>query len=330
MSSNHTATLRSAARTHTDAWIGLSYVLIGLMALLPRALDLGAYLNIDEAMFWLRRSGTFLNAVRAGNFAATAISTHPGVTTMWLGGAGLLLRDALSDSGLVAQTSFASALAIVRLPLALAHTAGVLLGYGLLRRLLPAATAVLAAALWALDPFVVGYSRMLQPVWVFRHLSLGAYAHHELLGRFGGAAVVHVPVTIELNRHLMWNGGIRPYLGLGYGANFVKGYRFPDTPGDVLVSLGLGSCIGLALVDKRAGVAGLAHIVLPACAGAVDPGTMHKFADHAVPALVDGIGLPACAIGWLLTIAPARSGWNDRSPFQVTVWPTLTFRQRGV
>jgi chemotaxis protein CheD len=62
-----------------------------------------------------------------------------------------------------------------------------------------------------------------------------------------------------------------------------------DTPGDVLVSLGLGSCIGLALVDKRAGVAGLAHIVLPETAGAPKPGAMNKFADHAVPALVEGM-----------------------------------------
>ncbi len=62
-----------------------------------------------------------------------------------------------------------------------------------------------------------------------------------------------------------------------------------DTPGDVLVSLGLGSCIGLALVDKRAGVAGLAHIVLPATSGTPKPEAMNKFADHAVPALVDGM-----------------------------------------
>ena len=62
-----------------------------------------------------------------------------------------------------------------------------------------------------------------------------------------------------------------------------------STPGDVLVSLGLGSCIGLALVDKRAGVAGLAHIVLPATTGAPTPEAMNKFADHAVPALVDGM-----------------------------------------
>ena len=62
-----------------------------------------------------------------------------------------------------------------------------------------------------------------------------------------------------------------------------------DTPGDVLVSLGLGSCIGLALVDKRAGVAGLAHIVLPESGGAERAASLHKFADHAVPALIDGM-----------------------------------------
>ena len=62
-----------------------------------------------------------------------------------------------------------------------------------------------------------------------------------------------------------------------------------STPGDVLVSLGLGSCIGLALVDKRAGVAGLAHIVLPATTGTPKPEAMNKFADHAVPALVDAM-----------------------------------------
>jgi len=62
-----------------------------------------------------------------------------------------------------------------------------------------------------------------------------------------------------------------------------------NTPGEVLVSLGLGSCIGLALVDRRAGAAALAHIVLPESPGRLDTETAHKFADHAVPALLDGL-----------------------------------------
>jgi chemotaxis protein CheD len=57
-----------------------------------------------------------------------------------------------------------------------------------------------------------------------------------------------------------------------------------SNPGDVLMSIGLGSCIGLALVDQRRGIAGLAHIMLPeAIAGG---GPVGKFADLAVPELV--------------------------------------------
>ncbi len=55
--------------------------------------------------------------------------------------------------------------------------------------------------------------------------------------------------------------------------------------GERLVSLGLGSCIGLTLLDRRAGVAGLAHIVLPAREGHAEV-NLFKFADHAVPELI--------------------------------------------
>jgi chemotaxis protein CheD len=58
-----------------------------------------------------------------------------------------------------------------------------------------------------------------------------------------------------------------------------------SVPGDVLVSLGLGSCIGLALLDRKMGVAGLAHIVLPQSPGHVGANS-RKFADFAVPELV--------------------------------------------
>jgi chemotaxis protein CheD len=59
-------------------------------------------------------------------------------------------------------------------------------------------------------------------------------------------------------------------------------------PGTVLVSIGLGSCIGLALVDSAAGVAGLAHIMLPGPgeAGGRPPAT---FADTGVPALLEAV-----------------------------------------
>ena len=56
-------------------------------------------------------------------------------------------------------------------------------------------------------------------------------------------------------------------------------------PGHVLVSLGLGSCIGLALLDRRLGKAGLAHVVLPQSQGHGAENPL-KFADHAVPELI--------------------------------------------
>jgi chemotaxis protein CheD len=56
-------------------------------------------------------------------------------------------------------------------------------------------------------------------------------------------------------------------------------------PGRVLVSLGLGSCIGLGLIDRRIGVAGLAHIVLPQSQGHVNENP-RKFADLALPELL--------------------------------------------
>jgi chemotaxis protein CheD len=57
-------------------------------------------------------------------------------------------------------------------------------------------------------------------------------------------------------------------------------------PGHVLVSLGLGSCIGLALVDRRMGIAGLAHIVLPQSEGHTASENPRKFADLAVPEML--------------------------------------------
>jgi chemotaxis protein CheD len=60
--------------------------------------------------------------------------------------------------------------------------------------------------------------------------------------------------------------------------------------GTVLTCIGLGSCIGLTLLDRRGGVAGLAHVMLPEApasgAAAVQAG---KFADLAVPLLIESV-----------------------------------------
>ena len=58
------------------------------------------------------------------------------------------------------------------------------------------------------------------------------------------------------------------------------------SPTEVLASIGLGSCIGLALVARTRSLAGLAHVMLPAAnTTPVEP--VAKFADTAVPALLE-------------------------------------------
>lgn len=146
---------------------------------------LGQFINADESNYWLQRSELFLQALRSGDYAATAITTHPGVTTMWLGGAGLIFQRAVFARGLIDNESFSTILALIRTPLELVHVVAILVGYALLRRLLPARTAALAGLLWAVDPFMIGYSRLLHVdalLATFATLSLLAacdYWHHE-------------------------------------------------------------------------------------------------------------------------------------------------------
>jgi chemotaxis protein CheD len=60
--------------------------------------------------------------------------------------------------------------------------------------------------------------------------------------------------------------------------------RASATPEDELVSMGLGSCVGVALVDRERAIAGLAHVMLPAANAAYSAPA--KFADRAVPTLL--------------------------------------------
>ncbi len=66
-------------------------------------------------------------------------------------------------------------------------------------------------------------------------------------------------------------------------------------PSEVLVSLALGSCVGVAMVDRRRTLAGLAHVMLPESPNAAHPpggaggagSEAGRFADTAVPELLE-------------------------------------------
>jgi chemotaxis protein CheD len=56
---------------------------------------------------------------------------------------------------------------------------------------------------------------------------------------------------------------------------------------DVLVTLGLGSCVAILLHDEDARVGGLAHVLLPEPALSRDRANLSKFASTAVPVLME-------------------------------------------
>jgi 4-amino-4-deoxy-L-arabinose transferase-like glycosyltransferase len=138
-----------------------AYVAVILAALLPRVVGLGQFVTIDEVNSWMVRSAYFLRGISTGDLSATAQSAHPGVTTMWLGALGLLLHAALAARSLIDPADFTTRLALMQLMPALVNSAAVVAGFWLLRRLLAPRVALLSALLWALDPFVIGYSRVL-------------------------------------------------------------------------------------------------------------------------------------------------------------------------
>lgn len=60
---------------------------------------------------------------------------------------------------------------------------------------------------------------------------------------------------------------------------------------DVLTTIGLGSCVGLVLLDGSRATAGLAHVVYPRSPRGAHPvGQAAKYADTVVPALIGAMG----------------------------------------
>ena len=140
-------------------WLGV--LLLGGVALVPRALGLNDFYTVDEAYHWPARTRAFAEAVLAHDWARTNQTGHPGVTTMWLGSLGYWLAGWMQIAPPGRTGDGTLYLALLRLPLAIANGLAVLGGYALLRRLLAPATAMLAALLWATAPFLVAHSRVL-------------------------------------------------------------------------------------------------------------------------------------------------------------------------
>ena len=160
----------------------LILVLLAISAV-PRLADLGAFTSLDEP-FWLRQGANFYYALGQRQFENTIYEYHPAVTTMWIVAAGMslyfpeyralgegYLKPGKFDLFLPAHGKDPLQLLIVSRALQVGVILILLVGiYVLLRRLLDAPGAFLAAGMISLSPFFLGHSRLLN--------------HEALLGLF--------------------------------------------------------------------------------------------------------------------------------------------------
>ena len=65
-------------------------------------------------------------------------------------------------------------------------------------------------------------------------------------------------------------------------------------PPGTIITIGLGSCVGIALYDSTKKIAGLSHIMLPDSTQFKNNNTPMKFADTAIPMLIDKLIEAGC------------------------------------
>lgn len=139
----------------------LVMALLFILAALPRLTTLGLFLTADEKN-WMGRSHAFVQAFVRGNFNDMLQTTHPGVTTLWVSGLAIAAKTALHH----VPFSYDHLILFVRpaqFPIALLNALAIPAMYYLLIRLMPQrrAVVILATLLIALDPFFIGYSRVI-------------------------------------------------------------------------------------------------------------------------------------------------------------------------
>jgi hypothetical protein len=165
-----------------------------ILGFLLRICPIGRYVTPDEPA-WVYRAIRFVDAVAARDWTAVPSTGHPGVTTMWLGAAGVAVQRWLAPSASAAHLGWIRRLAWLapengeafrhlafflpggRVAVALVTALGLAVLYPLLVRLFDRRVALLGVGLLAFDPFLVGHSGLLHTdalLAVFSPLALTA------------------------------------------------------------------------------------------------------------------------------------------------------------
>lgn len=130
-----------------------------VLALVPRLVGVGTFLTADEKN-WMGRGVEFVRALKDFRFNDTLQTTHPGIPTLWIAGLTATAVSAVTDR----QFSFDEIRRFTtpaQVVFALVNSALIALTFFALRGLVPERLALLAAAVMALDPFLVAHGRLI-------------------------------------------------------------------------------------------------------------------------------------------------------------------------
>lgn len=125
----------------------------------PRLIGLGTFLTADEKT-WIVRSYEFIRAFKDLRFNDMLQTTHPGVTTLWMSGIAITTKMFIGHSPFTTN-ALIYFIKSAQFPIVLINSLAVVLLYVLMKKMAGRAVACIAALFIALDPFIIGYSRVI-------------------------------------------------------------------------------------------------------------------------------------------------------------------------
>ena len=129
-------------------------ILVAAIAFMPRIIGLDHQIRPDE-MIWLSRSRDFVMSLLNFDFSQSVISSHPGVTIMWLASLGMGIKEIIIPGDSLFNYLFAA-----RLPIAITISFTIFILFFFVKRIFNVQTAILFLIIVSFDPFLLGYSKI--------------------------------------------------------------------------------------------------------------------------------------------------------------------------
>ncbi len=136
----------------------LEAIVVFAVALLPRLIGIGLFLTADEKV-WVARSYEFVKALRELRINDTLQTTHPGITTLWVAGVTTVLATRFFHTPFT-MGDLHRFVTAAQLPMAVGNALLVTVIFLAARRIFGRRSAWLGALLVSLDPFLIGYSKV--------------------------------------------------------------------------------------------------------------------------------------------------------------------------